>query len=273
MQAFLEPYSYLICSLLLLLSNLRQAHATYYLNQANGYDSLPSCAEPPISSIVRDMVAGCGDGGRTTSYSCFCTASSDRFREIIATSVAKNCGRSGAEVESATSVFDAYCQMEKTDKVTTSAIEVTSASATATASAADTVSASPVSSGSLTSIASPTSSSSPAFPSSGSSGISTGAIVAVSACTSLVAIALCAAAFFLWRRRQQKSLRAGRDAQGHVYEVKSQGDNPPGELDGSREVSHGAGEYYAKPELEARSTVREMHVEPKTRRHGLAELQ
>ncbi|KAL0782209.1 hypothetical protein CaCOL14_000115 [Colletotrichum acutatum] len=114
-----NAYRYLIYSLLLLLGSFRQAHATYYLNQADGYDSLPSCAEQPISSIVRDMVAGCGDGGKTTSYSCFCTASSDRFREIIATSVAKNCGRSGVEVESATSVFDAYCQMEKTDKVTT----------------------------------------------------------------------------------------------------------------------------------------------------------
>ncbi|KAK0372411.1 hypothetical protein CLIM01_10217 [Colletotrichum limetticola] len=246
-----NAYRYLICSLLLLLSGFRQAHATYYLNQADGYDSLPSCAEPPISSIVRDMVAGCGDGGKTTSYSCFCTASSDRFREIIATSVAKNCGRSGVEVESATSVFDAYCQMEKTDKVTT----------------LDTASASPVSSGGLTSVASPTSSSSPATSNSTSSGISTGAIVAVSACTSLVAIALCAAAFFLWRRRQ-KRLRPGRDAHGPVYEV-----NHPGELDGSQEASHGAGEYYAKPELEARSAVREMHIEPKARRHQLAELQ
>ncbi|KAK1719024.1 uncharacterized protein CLUP02_00170 [Colletotrichum lupini] len=261
-----NAYRYLICSLLLLLSGFRQAHATYYLNQADGYDSLPSCAEPPISSIVRDMVAGCGDGGKTTSYSCFCTASSDRFREIIATSVAKNCGRSGVEVESATSVFDAYCQMEKTDKVTTSATEVTSTSATAT-SAVDTASASLVGSGGLTSVASPTSSSSPATSNSTNSGISTGAIVAVSACTSLVAVALCAAAFFLWRRRQ-KRLRPGRDAHGPVYEV-----NHPGELDGSQEASHGAGEYYAKPELEARSAVREMHIEPKARRHQLAELQ
>ncbi|KAK1728686.1 uncharacterized protein BDZ83DRAFT_608911 [Colletotrichum acutatum] len=262
-----NAYRYLIYSLLLLLGSFRQAHATYYLNQADGYDSLPSCAEQPISSIVRDMVAGCGDGGKTTSYSCFCTASSDRFREIIATSVAKNCGRSGVEVESATSVFDAYCQMEKTDKVTTSATELTSTSATGTASAADTASASPVSSGGLTSVASPTSSSSPAASNPNNSGISTGAIVAVSACTSLVAIALCAAAFFLWRRRH-KRLRPGQDAQGHVYEV-----NHPGELDGSQMTTHGAEEYYAKPELEARSAVREMHVEPKARRHQLAELQ
>lgn len=97
---------------------LEHVEAVYYLDQADGYSALPSCAEVPISSIVRDMVSGCGDGGRTISYSCFCTASSDRFSNLIATAVAKNCGQSNAEVASATQVFDAYCQLGKTDAAT-----------------------------------------------------------------------------------------------------------------------------------------------------------
>lgn len=97
---------------------LDHVEAVYYLDQADGYSALPSCAEVPISSIVRDMVSGCGDGGRTTSYSCFCTASSDRFSNIIATAVAKNCGQSSAEAASATQVFDAYCQLGKADEAT-----------------------------------------------------------------------------------------------------------------------------------------------------------
>ena len=97
------------------LTGIRQVMAatTYWLNQAAGYSALPTCAEAPISSIVRGMVSGCGDGGSATSYSCFCTASSDKFQSIIATSVAEECGSSGTQVASATSVFHEYCLMGK----------------------------------------------------------------------------------------------------------------------------------------------------------------
>jgi hypothetical protein len=57
------------------------------------------------------MVSGCGDGGRTTSYSCFCTRSSSRFANIIATAVAKECSHWGTEASSATSILHEYCQL------------------------------------------------------------------------------------------------------------------------------------------------------------------
>lgn len=100
---------------LLVLYGLGQAMAatTYWLNQASGYSALPTCAEIPISAIVRGMVSGCGDNKSATSYSCFCTASSSEFQSIIATSVAEECGSSGAQVASATSVFHEYCLMGK----------------------------------------------------------------------------------------------------------------------------------------------------------------
>ncbi|KPM41204.1 hypothetical protein AK830_g5336 [Neonectria ditissima] len=44
---------------------VRQTKATQWLNSLDGYDSLPACAEALISSIARDMVSGCGDGGRS----------------------------------------------------------------------------------------------------------------------------------------------------------------------------------------------------------------
>lgn len=90
-----------------------RVQAKYWLNQLENYDSLPVCAEGPISQIVRNMVAGCGDGGRATSYDCFCTESSEEFRDIIATSVSKQCKHTGPEVASATSLFHEYCQLGK----------------------------------------------------------------------------------------------------------------------------------------------------------------
>ncbi|SPJ73216.1 uncharacterized protein FTOL_02946 [Fusarium torulosum] len=96
-----------LCTLLL----ASKARATFWLNQLDSYDSLPYCAEGPISSIVRDMISGCGDGGRTTSYSCFCTRSSSRFESIIPTAVAKECSHWGSEASSAMSIFHEYCQL------------------------------------------------------------------------------------------------------------------------------------------------------------------
>jgi hypothetical protein len=104
---FNNLYQFQLCTLLL----ASQARATFWLNQLDSYDSLPYCAEGPISSIVRDMVSGCGDGGRATSYSCFCTRSSSRFESIIATAVAKECSHWGTEASSATSIFHEYCQL------------------------------------------------------------------------------------------------------------------------------------------------------------------
>lgn len=104
----------------------RHAHAistTYWLDNVSGYDYLPSCVEGPLSSIVRGMVAGCG---RTSSYSCFCTASSEHFQSVIANSVATECGdSSGTEVASASAFFHQYCLLRKdTPPVTASSDEM-----------------------------------------------------------------------------------------------------------------------------------------------------
>ncbi|KAK1847625.1 hypothetical protein CCHR01_09717 [Colletotrichum chrysophilum] len=159
---------------------LEHAEAVYYLDQADGYSALPSCAEVPISSIVRDMVSGCGDGGRTTSYSCFCTESSDRFSNIIATAVAKNCGQSNVEVASATQVFDAYCQLGKADAAT----------GCYTKSPLPCLGPTSTTGGSILT-------SSPAsYTAEPSSGLYTGAVIGVSTCVSLVTIAMFIAAYF-----------------------------------------------------------------------------
>ncbi|KAF0327764.1 hypothetical protein GQ607_004973 [Colletotrichum asianum] len=211
---------------------LDHVEAVYYLDQADGYSALPSCAEVPVSSIVRDMVSGCGDGGRTTSYSCFCTASSDRFSNLIATAVAKNCGQSNAEVASATQVFDAYCQLGKAD----AAIDVSGPTSTT--------------GGSI-----PTSSpaSSTVQP---SSGVSTGAVIAVSTCVSLVTIAIFITAYFLWRRR-----RANRKPQS--AEVHTEGFVENGEGKGTQ--GHDGTVESFKAELDARNEMNELPTLPPPR--------
>ncbi|KAK8073944.1 hypothetical protein PG994_004843 [Apiospora phragmitis] len=115
-----------------------------YLNDAPGYAQLPPCAVTPISTIVRDMSKGCGDGGRLTSYACFCTDSYRKARWDISTDIANSCSKdasaqtarlvepglittaaatavraeaSGSSsssdpvVESALDVFEAYCSI------------------------------------------------------------------------------------------------------------------------------------------------------------------
>ncbi|KAH0440900.1 hypothetical protein CcaCcLH18_02243 [Colletotrichum camelliae] len=203
---------------------LDHVEAVYYLDQADGYSALPSCAEVPISSIVRDMVSGCGDGGRTTSYSCFCTASSERFSNIIATAVAKNCGQSSTEVASATQVFDAYCQLGKADEATSCHTRNLFYVC-----------------GSL-----PTSSAAP-LTNEPSSGLSTGAVIAVSTCVSLVTIAMFIAAYFLWRRRRANRKPSGVEPHTEVFMENGEGkgaqerhgmvENPKAELDARNEIN------------------------------------
>lgn len=62
-----------------------------YLDEVPAYWQLPACAMTPISTIVRDMSKGCGDGGRLTSYACFCTESYRKARWDISTEIAAKC--------------------------------------------------------------------------------------------------------------------------------------------------------------------------------------
>ena len=99
----------LITSLLLLTPGTYCQHI--FINQVPEYSQLPVCAEVPLSQIVRNMVSGCGDGGRTTSYDCFCVASSTRFAKVISTAVASKCPADDDGVSAALDVFDSFCQL------------------------------------------------------------------------------------------------------------------------------------------------------------------
>jgi hypothetical protein len=124
-----------------------------YINQVSAYSDLDSCAEPPLSTVVRDMYSGCGDGGRLTSYSCFCTASSEKFASIISTAVLKACPGSTDDADSATSVFSAYCQLGAVLTTATSTNEspsaMTSNSTTVSSTTASTSTTSSISSATL----------------------------------------------------------------------------------------------------------------------------
>ncbi|KAK7994611.1 hypothetical protein PG991_016199 [Apiospora marii] len=81
-----------------------------FIDELPGYKALPSCAERPIHTIVKDMSKGCGDHQKTTSYSCFCTASSTKFVSLISKEVAKLClPDTTTAVEQATDLFGSYC--------------------------------------------------------------------------------------------------------------------------------------------------------------------
>jgi len=97
-----------------------------FINLVPEYSSLSSCAQTPISTIVRDMVNGCGDNKATTSYSCFCTASSSYFNSLISSAVNLQCNGYFPEVQasSATNVFHSYCEVGATaSQVTCTSIE------------------------------------------------------------------------------------------------------------------------------------------------------
>lgn len=76
------------------------------------YSELPVCAVDQLRTVVKNMERGCGDGGRTTSYSCFCTDSSSHFSRVISTRVASAClPETTTAVEAAADVFSSYCAL------------------------------------------------------------------------------------------------------------------------------------------------------------------
>ena len=84
-----------------------------FIDTVSGYKQLSTCAEGALSTIVRAQSSGCGDGGRLTSYTCFCTASSSRISSVISTAIMTSCGSdsASAQASSALSVFGAYCAL------------------------------------------------------------------------------------------------------------------------------------------------------------------
>ena len=99
-----------------------------YIDVVPGYKNLSACAKDPLSSLVRGMQNGCGDGSDLTSYSCFCTDSYSKFSWDISTAVSTNCGSSsnaGAQVKSAVGVFEEYCANGTTQLQTVVAVLTT----------------------------------------------------------------------------------------------------------------------------------------------------
>lgn len=110
----------LTCSLLLAGIVVADGPTPIYINQVPAYSSMSTCAIKPVSSIVRNMESGCGDGSQTTSYACFCIASSITFNTIISKAVASNCNNDTVQASSALDVFHSYCQLGNVKPAVTS---------------------------------------------------------------------------------------------------------------------------------------------------------
>ncbi|KAF2852331.1 hypothetical protein T440DRAFT_477792 [Plenodomus tracheiphilus IPT5] len=82
-----------------------------FINQLSDYGILSTCAEQQISTIVRDMSYGCGDGSRTTSFACFCYTSSTQFDSMIGAHVRTACPNDAAEEMKARDLFHEYCEI------------------------------------------------------------------------------------------------------------------------------------------------------------------
>ncbi|OTA55310.1 hypothetical protein K449DRAFT_438863 [Hypoxylon sp. EC38] len=114
-----------------------------FIDKVSAYASLPHCAEVPLSFIVRDMASGCGDGGKTTSYSCFCTASSSKMDGVISTAVASRCSTGPVTAASeAVNVFASYCRLGNSGHLT-SGNGTSPVTANATATLTHTVTSTP----------------------------------------------------------------------------------------------------------------------------------
>lgn len=99
---------------LLVCSTVVQSTNTFWINKIPAYAQLDNCAVQPLSTIVRDQSYGCGF---STSYSCFCTASSAHFNSVISELVAESCPGTAADITSAQNVFHSYCQLNGTTVV------------------------------------------------------------------------------------------------------------------------------------------------------------
>lgn len=219
-------------SLLLLSFGLASSAQQIYIDNVPGYSDLDSCAEPPLSTVVRDMYSGCGDGGVYTSFSCFCTASSSYMASVISTAVLSYCPGSTADASSAASIFHAYCQetasatafTTSSSTVTPTTINVTapvvssstpsSSSSTQSSSQvgslANNQSSTPSSSQSSTQSSNQTSSqsSSPKPTSPASTGLSSGAKAAIGVTVPAVVLAVLLAVFIVMRRKSHQRKHA-----------------------------------------------------------------
>ncbi|CAI6336566.1 unnamed protein product [Periconia digitata] len=217
-----------------------------FINQVPEYSSLSSCAANEVSTIVRNMKDGCGDGSRTTSFDCFCSTSSSHFASLIDTRVLDACsGESEAgQNGNAVDVFGKYCELStltmksssSDSPSTTTSPSVTSSTpvpSSPTASPAAGLSTASITSAQAESTFTNASSSTNALasstgtspqptekPQNGTSVIT----IAVSVVAPIVAISLGILAFLLYRRRnpppaQEKASLSELSTEGQINEI------------------------------------------------------
>jgi hypothetical protein len=64
-----------------------------------------------LSTIVRNMVYGCGGHPDYESFACFCYESSAKFSSIIGAHVATECPDDPSQNTTALEVFSSYCEI------------------------------------------------------------------------------------------------------------------------------------------------------------------
>jgi hypothetical protein len=69
-----------------------------FIDQVSGYSALPPCSERAVSTIVQDMLQGCGDGNTTTSH--------------ISADAQSACNAEPTAVALALNVFGSYCAVQ-----------------------------------------------------------------------------------------------------------------------------------------------------------------
>ena len=89
----------------------RQAPTNIFINQVPAYSSLSKCAELRVSTIVRNMEFGCGDGRLTTSFACFCYENYTKYSTMIGGQVSSACTQDPTQALSAIDVFNRYCDL------------------------------------------------------------------------------------------------------------------------------------------------------------------
>ncbi|KAI4930237.1 hypothetical protein J4E85_004862 [Alternaria conjuncta] len=82
-----------------------------FIDQIEEYKLLATCAELELSTIVRNMKWGCGDGGSYQSFTCFCYESSAKFSSMIGAHVMTQCPDDPSQNTTALEVFSSYCDI------------------------------------------------------------------------------------------------------------------------------------------------------------------
>ncbi|CAA9966522.1 hypothetical protein PTMSG1_09881 [Pyrenophora teres f. maculata] len=105
-------YSGLVVALSSLAVVAADGPTSIFIDSIPEYRLLAKCAEKEVSTIVRDMVYGCGDGGNGAyqSFACFCYESSAKFSSMIGAHVQTVCPKDPSQNTTALQVFSSYCE-------------------------------------------------------------------------------------------------------------------------------------------------------------------